>query len=233
MRLSIVIPVFNERATILDVLARVTSTLLPEGVSREVLVVDDASTDGTRELLEAQPSATFRLMVHPTNRGKSAALRTGIAVAEGDFLIVQDADLEYDPQEYGRLLEPILAGRADVVYGSRFSRKLGWKPGFRSIHAVGNRTLTAISNLLSGLSLTDMETCYKLFRMEAIRGIDLRSERFGFEPEVTIKLARTGQWRIVEVPISYTPRGYSEGKKIGIRDAFHAIWVMVTARFSA
>lgn len=231
MHLSIIIPVFNERATILDLLDRVKAAPLPDGMTRELVVVDDASVDGTRELLQGLELDCVRLLLHPANRGKSAALRTGIAHAGGDLLIVQDADLEYDPADYRQLLEPILAGRADVVYGSRFCPRNGESPSLRSMHVFGNRLLTALSNLLSGLALTDMETCYKLFRIEVIRGIPLKAERFGFEPEVTIKLARQKRWRLAEVPISYRRRSYSEGKKIRLRDAFHALGVMVSARF--
>ncbi len=231
MHLSIIIPVFNERATIQDLLEKVNAAPLPGGMTRELLVVDDASSDGTREFLQGLEMSSFRLLLHPVNRGKSAAVRTGIAHAEGDFLVVQDADLEYDPQDYHLLLEPILAGRADVVYGSRFCHRNGMTPSLRSMHVFGNRLLTVLSNLLSGLSLTDMETCYKLFRIEVIRGIPLKAERFGFEPEVTIKLARQRRWRIAEVPISYQRRSYSEGKKIRLRDAFHALGVMIAARF--
>jgi len=231
MHLSVIIPVFNESATILDLLERVQSAQLPEGMTRELVVVDDASTDGTREILQNLAPGVICLLCHPANRGKSQALRTGIAHAGGDFLIIQDADLEYDPQQYHLLLEPLLAGRADVVYGSRFCPRNGTTPSLRSLHVFGNRLLTSICNLLSGLSLTDMETCYKLFRREVIQGIPLKAERFGFEPEVTIKLARQKRWRIAEVPISYQRRSYAQGKKIRLRDAFHALAVMIDARF--
>lgn len=231
MLLSVVIPVFNEKDTILHLISRVLEVPLPEGVERELVVVDDASTDGTRGLLEAMEAKAFRLVLHPANRGKSAAVRTGIAEARGDLLIVQDADLEYDPREFPLLLAPILDGRADVVYGSRFRPGAGARKVLSFWHRQGNRMLTLLSNALSGLDLTDMETCYKLFRMEAIRSVPLRADRFGFEPEVTIKLARQRRWRFYEVPISYAGRSYAEGKKIGLRDAFHAVWVMVSARF--
>jgi len=229
MRLSIVIPVYNEARTILQVIDRVERASLPEGMFREILVVDDASTDGTSVLLKALGCQGFRLVRHERNQGKSAALRTGIALATGDFLIVQDADLEYDPSCYSRLLMPLLNGEADIVYGTRFG---GSRPTANPWwHSLGNRLLTACANGLSGLHLTDMETCYKLFRMESLRSVHLRAERFGFEPEVTLKLARQGRWRFVEVPIPYQRRGYGEGKKIRLRDAFHALGVMFSARF--
>lgn len=231
LSLSIIIPVFNERATISDLLERVLSAELPEGMTRELVVVDDASTDGTREYLQSLVPGLIRLFLHPMNGGKSKALRTGIAHAMGDFIIVQDADLEYDPHQYSLLLEPLLADRADVVYGSRFCSRNGFKPSLLTMFVFGNRLLTSICNLLSGMSLTDMETCYKLFRAEVIRGVPLKAERFGFEPEVTIKLARQKRWRIMEVPISYHRRSYAEGKKIRLKDAFHAIAVMIDARF--
>ncbi len=229
--LSVIIPVFNERATISKILERVLAATLPEGMTRELVVVDDASTDGTREFLQNLAPEINHLKLHPVNRGKSQALRTGIAHAKGDFLIIQDADLEYDPQQYALLLEPLLANRADVVYGSRFSMRDGIKPSIFSLHVFGNRLLTTICNLLSGLELTDMETCYKVFRMDALRGLPLKAERFGFEPEVTIKLARQKRWRFTELPISYQPRSYAQGKKIRLRDALHAVAVMIEARF--
>ena len=219
--LSIVIPVFNERGTWRELLARVEAVDLGK-VGRQVILVDDCSTDGTREQLQAfaagRPDATARF--HEVNRGKGAALRTGFAAATGDFVVVQDADLEYDPNDFPALLEPLLAGRADVVYGSRFLNRPREKGYLRNYLA--NRFLTWLSNLTTGLKLTDMETCYKMFRREVLAGIGLEQDRFGFEPEITAKLAAAGA-RVVEVPISYAPRSSEEGKKIGLSDGLEAI----------
>jgi glycosyltransferase involved in cell wall biosynthesis len=225
--LSIVIPAFNERATVEALLRRVASAVLPDGVEREVLVVDDGSTDGTRELLReiaARGEPAIRLIEQPENRGKGAALRRGFQEARGEIVLIQDADLEYDPREYPALLGPILEGEADVVYGSRFLGGphrvlLYW-------HAVGNRFLTTLSNMFSNLNLTDMETCYKVFRRSLLDGVPLRSDRFGIEPELTAKFARR-RARIFEVPISYRGRTYAEGKKIHWKDGFAALWAIV------
>ncbi|HYB60884.1 MAG TPA: glycosyltransferase family 2 protein [Methylomirabilota bacterium] len=237
MKLSVVIPVYNERAFIEEVLLRVQAI----EVEKEVLVIDDCSTDGTRALLEewSQSQASgareatvqggkkslslhgIRFFFQESNCGKGAALRKGFAEAVGDILIVQDADLEYDPQEYPRLLQPILDGRADVVYGSRF---LGGPQRVHYFwHYVGNKFLTLLSDILTNLKLTDMETCYKVFRRETIASIRLQSDRFGFEPEVTAKIAK-GHWRIYEVPISYSGRTYAEGKKITWKDGVRTLW---------
>jgi glycosyltransferase involved in cell wall biosynthesis len=221
--LSVVIPVFNERKTLLEILRRV----LVVPVNKEIILVDDGSTDGTREMLgslEKEPE--FRVLYHPANRGKGAALKTGFLHAQGDIVIVQDADLEYDPEDYPRLIEPIVQNRADVVYGSRFLER-GPRPcGFW--HALANRVLTRLSNAFTGLGLTDMETCYKVFRREALQAIAprLKQQRFGIEPELTARVAR-GAYRVLEVPIRYDRRTYREGKKIGWRDGVKAIWCIV------
>jgi len=225
MRLSVIVPAYNERPTVEQLLARVAAAPLPEGMEREIVVVDDGSTDGTRELLaelagRGEP-APFRLVLHEENRGKGAAVRTGLAAGTGDVLLIQDADLEYDPREYPRLLGPILEGEADVVFGSRF---LGGPHRVLFFwHYLGNRFLTTLSNMLTDLNLSDMETCYKVFRREVLDGVELRSNRFGIEPELTAKVARRGA-RIFEVPISYRGRTYAEGKKIGWKDGVAAIW---------
>jgi glycosyltransferase involved in cell wall biosynthesis len=225
MKLSVVIPVYNEKSTILRVLERVRSVDLP----KEMIVVDDCSTDGTREvLLSIPPSDDLKVVLQPENSGKGAALRAGFAAVSGDIVVIQDADLEYDPAEYVNLLQPILANKADVVFGSRFLGGphrvlLFW-------HSVGNRILTTLSNMLTDLNLTDMETCYKVFRAEVLQKITLRENRFGFEPEFTAKISRA-QCRIYEVPISYSGRDYSEGKKIGWKDGVAAIYFIFKYRF--
>lgn len=220
LTVSVLMPVFNERATIQEIVRRVRQ----EGLHDELLIVDDCSTDGTRDLLIEleQECEEVRVILHGYNKGKGAALKTAIAEARGDVILVQDADLEYSPADYARLLEPLERGEADVVYGSRFLENAAEQdPSW--LHRFGNRMLTMASNLTTGLRLTDMETCYKAIRREALRGMTLREKRFGFEPEITAKLARRGA-RFVEMPISYDGRGHSEGKKIGLRDAFRALW---------
>jgi glycosyltransferase involved in cell wall biosynthesis len=227
MRLSVVIPCFNERATIAAVLTAVENSPYPD---KEIIVVDDCSTDGTRELLKAELAPRIdTLLFHDVNRGKGAALRTGIAAATGDIVVIQDADLEYDPSEFPALIAPILQDKADVVFGSRF---MGGFP-HRVLyfwHSVGNSVLTLVSNMFTNLNLTDMETCYKAFRREVIQSITIEENRFGFEPEVTAKVARMGV-RIYEIGISYHGRTYAEGKKIGWRDGFRALWCIVKYRF--
>jgi glycosyltransferase involved in cell wall biosynthesis len=219
--LSVVIPVYNERRWLTEQVRRVDAVPVP----KEILLVDDGSTDGTREVLaEFESRPGVRVLYQPHNRGKGAALRVGFKHATGDVVIIQDADLEYNPADYPRLLVPILAGEADVVYGSRFL--LGRPPGSPRWHAAVNRTLTRLSNLFTRLGLTDMETCYKAFRREALAGLNLTSDRFGFEPEVTAKLAR-GRWRVREVPISYAGRSYADGKKIRMRDGATAVYAIV------
>jgi glycosyltransferase involved in cell wall biosynthesis len=224
LKLSIVIPVYNERATVRTLLERVLEA--PLSIDREVVVVDDASTDGTGEVLRelALPS-NVQLLSHASNQGKGAALRTGFAAVTGDLIVVQDADLEYDPREYPKLIAPILENRADVVYGSRFSTGESRRVLY-FWHAMGNKFLTLVSNVFTDLNLTDMETCYKVFRREVLNQITLEENRFGCEPELTAKVARLGV-RVYEVGISYSGRTYEEGKKIGWRDGFHAIRCIV------
>lgn len=214
--LSVVVPCYNEAATIKELLGRV----LEQPWVQEVIVVDDASTDGTRDLLGQVEDPRVRVFEQPANRGKGAAIRRGFAEATADFVIVQDADLEYDPAEYATMLQFLVDGRADVVFGSRFLTDRPHRVLYYW-HSVGNRLLTAASNMFTNLNLSDMETCYKAFRRDVIQGIDLREDRFGIEPEITAKLAKGG-WRIYEVGISYQGRTYAEGKKIGWRDGFHA-----------
>ncbi len=223
MKISVVIPVFNERNTIEQIVRAVRAA---EAGEIEIIVVDDASTDGTQDVLKEKVSAVAdKIIYQPRNQGKGAAVRAGIAAATGDIVLVQDADLEYNPTDYPTLLEPILSGKADAVFGSRF---LGGRP-HRVLyfwHMVGNRFLTLLSNMFTNLNLTDVETCYKAFRAEVIKSLDLRENRFGFEPEVTAKLAKA-KYRIYEVGISYNGRTYSEGKKVNWKDGFHAIYAIV------
>jgi len=224
MKLSIVMPVYNERATLRYVVERVLS-VAPMEV--EMICVDDGSRDGSREILDElqRQHPQIRVVLHPENKGKGAAIRTGIQQATGDYLIIQDADLEYDPTDYPALLEPLIQGKADVVYGSRF---LGGAP-HRVLyfwHSVGNWLLTLLSNCLTNMNMTDMETCYKAFRREIIQEIPTQEERFGFEPEITVKIAKR-HLRVYEVGISYWGRTYEEGKKIGWRDGVRALWVLL------
>jgi glycosyltransferase involved in cell wall biosynthesis len=225
MKLSVVVPVFNEKDTIREVLDRVRQADLP----KEIIVVDDGSTDGTRDMLQSmESSGDLKIILHPENKGKGAALRTGFSEVSGDIVVIQDADLEYDPAEYPNLIRPILENKADVVYGSRFLGGphrvlLFW-------HSVGNRVLTILSNMLTDLNLTDMETCYKVFRAEILKDISLRENRFGFEPEFTAKVGKR-RYRVYEVPISYSGRDYSEGKKIGWKDGVAALYFILKYRF--
>ena len=227
MKLTVVLPVYNEVATIETIVARVRAVTLP--VDLELIIVDDYSTDGTRLVLEElskQPDV--HLVLHDRNSGKGAALRSGFASATGDIVLIQDADLEYDPEEYPRLIRPILDKKADVVFGSRFSGGECHRVLY-FWHYLGNRFLTLLSNACTNLNLTDMETCYKVFRREIIQSLDLKEDRFGFEPEVTAKVAGL-RCRIYEVGISYSGRTYEEGKKIGWRDGVRAIWCIVKYR---
>lgn len=227
--LSIVIPVFNEVNTLKEVIGRVREVHLPHVARREIVIVDDYSTDGTRDLLAAYKDQNgFRIVFHDRNRGKGAALRTGIAETTGSIVLIQDADLEYDPQEYPKLMAPLLAGKADVVYGSRFAGGES-KRVLYFWHSVGNKFLTTLSNMFTNINLTDMETCYKVFRGEVIRSIRIEEDRFGFEPEVTSKVARLG-CRIYEVGISYSGRTYAEGKKINWKDGVRAVWCILKYR---
>ena len=225
MKLTVIIPVYNEKNTIEEILRRVQA--VDVGFEKELVVVDDCSQDGTREILRKVNAPGIRIFYHEKNKGKGAALHTGFSNADGDIVLVQDADLEYDPREYPRLIEPILDGRADVVYGSRF---LGGPHRVLFFwHYVGNKMLTTFSNIMSNLNLTDMETCYKAFRREVLRRIRLKSARFGFEPEITMKVAKQ-KCRIYEVPISYSGRDYAEGKKIGWKDGVAAFYHIIRFR---
>jgi glycosyltransferase involved in cell wall biosynthesis len=222
MKLSVVIPVYNENASIVELVKRVRAAPL----DKEIILVDDGSTDGTRDTLQTLASTTdLTILYHDRNRGKGAALRTGIAAACGEAVIIQDADLEYDPQDYPKLLEPIRKGVADVVFGSRFSGGETHRVLY-FWHALGNKFLTLLSNMLTNLNLTDMEVCYKLFRREIIQQIVIEEDRFGFEPEITAKVARQ-RCRIYEVGISYAGRTYEEGKKIGWKDGVRALWCIL------
>lgn len=224
MILSIIIPAYNEKGTISEIIRQVQSVSL-SGLDKEIIVVDDGSNDGTREILKN--TTGIRYVFHEKNQGKGGAIKTGFQEAAGDIVLIQDADLEYDPNEYGKLLAPILSGRADVVFGSRFA---GGDPHrvLYVFHYLGNRFLTVLSNILTGLNLTDMETCYKVFRREVADSFknDLQSKKFGIEPELTARVSR-GRWRVYEVGISYYGRTYEEGKKINWKDGLAAIWHVI------
>ena len=228
MKLSIVIPVYNEAKTVDQLLGMVLQ--VNTGLATELIVVDDCSSDGTRAVLEKakEKYSNMSLLFHEINQGKGAALRTGFAAATGDIVLVQDADLEYDPKEYPHLLQPILDGHADVVFGSRFLGGGAHRVVFYW-HYLGNQVLTMLSNMMTNLNLTDMEVCYKVFKKEVLKDIVIRENRFGFEVEITAKVARK-KWRIYEVPISYYGRDYAEGKKITWKDGFRALWCILKYR---
>jgi glycosyltransferase involved in cell wall biosynthesis len=225
-KLSVIVPVFDERNTVVEIVRRMRKVELP--VDLEIVIVDDGSTDGTRDVLRQLADSTVHVITHDVNRGKGAAIRSGLAHVTGDLVLVQDADLEYDPEDWPKLLNPMLRGKARVVYGSRFT---GERRNMLFLHWVGNRFLSLVTNVLYNTTLSDMETCYKLFDRTILDGITLRAQRFEFEPEVTAKILRQGI-RIYEVPISYTGREFDEGKKITWRDGFVALWTLVKYRFT-
>jgi glycosyltransferase involved in cell wall biosynthesis len=224
--LSVIVPVFNERSTVAEVIRRIRAVELPLDI--EVIVVDDGSSDGTDKVLAAMGDSTVRVISHARNQGKGAAVRTGLAAVRGDLVLIQDADLEYDPADWPKLMQPILRGKAHVVYGSRFT---GERKNMMPLHWMGNRFLSLVTNLLYSSTLSDMETCYKLFDARALEGITIQSDKFDFEPEITAKVLRRG-YRIYEVPISYAGREADEGKKITWRDGFGALKALVKFRFS-
>ena len=224
--LTVIVPVFNERNTLSEIVRRMRAVDLP--MEPEIIIVDDGSSDGSDKVMAALEDSTVRVMRHQGNSGKGAAIRTGMAVARGDLLLIQDADLEYDPEDWPKLLAPMLRGKADVVYGSRFT---GERKNMLVWHWIGNRFLSVVTNLLYNTTISDMETCYKLFDRKVIEGIGVESDRFDFEPEITAKVLRRG-YRIYEVPISYSGREFDEGKKITWRDGFGALKALVKYRFA-
>ena len=226
-KLSVIVPIYNERTTVVEVLRRMRAVELPDGIDREIIMVDDGSTDGTRDVLRQLGDSTVRVLVHEKNRGKGAAVRTGIEVASGDYVLIQDADLEYDPEDWPKLIAPVLRGVARAVYGSRFT---GERRNMLFLHWVGNRMLSLVTNMLYNTTLSDMETCYKLVDRALLMDLGLRSNRFDIEPEITAKILKR-RIRIYEVPISYTGREFDEGKKITWRDGFAALWALAKFRF--
>lgn len=227
MKLSVVIPVYNEMRTIAEIIQRVQNV----AIEKEIILVDDYSTDGTREYLQQLKGENIKVLFHAQNQGKGAALQTGFQHVSGDVVVVQDADLEYNPEEYHLLIKPILEGKADVVYGSRFLTGSERRVLF-FWHSVGNKFLTFLSNMVSDLNLSDMETCYKMFKTEVLQKVKIEQKRFGFEPEFTVKIAKA-KFRIYEVGISYYGRDYSEGKKIGWKDGFNVLWCLLKYQFFA
>lgn len=225
-KLSVIVPVYDERNTVVEIVRRMRAVDLP--VDLEIVVVDDGSTDGTRDVLRQLADSTVRVVLHERNQGKGAAIRTGLEKVTGDLVLIQDADLEYDPEDWPKLLNPLLRGKAQVVYGSRFT---GERRNMLFLHWIGNRFLSLVTNVLYNTTLSDMETCYKLFDRTVLDGITINASRFEFEPEITAKLLRRGI-RIYEVPISYTGREFEEGKKITWRDGFIALWTLVKYRFT-
>jgi glycosyltransferase involved in cell wall biosynthesis len=228
-KLSVVVPVFNERNTLVEIVRRMRNVELPDSIEREIVIIDDGSDDGTRDVLRQLGDSTVRVLMHDANAGKGAAVRTGFSHATGDYVLVQDADLEYDPEDWPRLLAPVLSGKARVVYGSRFT---GERRNMMFFHWVGNRFLSLATNVLYNTTLSDMETCYKLVDRALIAKLDLRAEGFDIEPELTARLLRLGV-RIYEVPISYTGREVDEGKKITWTDGIRALWTLVKCRVTA
>jgi glycosyltransferase involved in cell wall biosynthesis len=225
--LSIVMPIYNEKATVLQVVACLRKEL--DGLSHEIVLVDDGSTDGTVQKIQELNHKSVRVLTHPVNRGKGAALQTGFRECRGEIVVIQDADLEYDPKDIPRLIQPIIDGKADVVFGSRFHGEVQRVHLFT--HRIGNAALTFFSNLMTNLNLSDMECGYKAFRREVIKSFEIKEARFGVEPEITAKVAKRG-YKIYEVPVSYSGRDYSEGKKIGWKDAIRALWCIIRYRFS-
>jgi len=226
-KLSVIVPVFNERTTLVEVIRRMRTVELPDGIDREIIIVDDGSTDGTRDVLRQLGDSTVRVLHHDGNYGKGAAVRTGLKVASGDYVLIQDADLEYDPEDWPKMIAPVQRGRAAVVYGSRFT---GERRNMLFLHWVGNRVLSLVTNVLYNTTLSDMETCYKLVDRSLLLDLDLRSERFDIEPEITAKLLRAGH-RPFEVPINYKARTREQGKKIEWQDGIRALWVIARIRF--
>lgn len=226
MKLSIIMPVYNEKNTIKEILGKVRHIDLGE-IEKEIIVVDDGSTDGTSDILKYEADSSLKYVRHQQNQGKGAAVKTGLGAATGDLIIIQDADLEYDPHDYLKLINPVLKGKAQVVYGSRFT---GERRNMLFWHYVGNRLLSLITNILYNTTLSDMETGYKLFTKEALNNIKIKAKRFEFEPEITAKILKEGI-RIYEVPISYTGREFSEGKKISWKDGLIALWTLIKYRF--